>query len=306
MGRTLNASSKLLLTVREHSVQGCGVLHKTVEATRIVRGMYLSRHTCPMRCRMGNRLRWLLLMTVVLCESLSAQGPSALWKQRNLRDNVRYEGVGFDRPVGSVGLELIGLVAHQVSGGFGKVERLAVDFAAPSDLRYTIIARELVVSEYYWMETKPQQAQKGRQTFTEWRTTVLRKHPTVTASNLGLIVHAAEASRQLVLPAILRNASVPAARTDTYRAMFLPETLLKNVTYTLYAGCSSPGAKLKGGILGRQYAQVPFEIVMDLSDLAAHRVALTLDFQRPDGPARYSVCIALPSRDTVAAVNWRP
>jgi hypothetical protein len=226
-------------------------------------------------------MRKLIILTVATVLGtgvfhLAAQGPSEPWKAKH-RVGERYEGVGFDRNVTTVGLELISLLAGsdpdtRAAIDVSRDDEIVVDFLAPKASRYLLTARELDLSEYYWMEprTRPAAVQ-GQNTFKGiWKTDVLRELKTkgsrISIGGLGVLVWFDKGDDDVahVAPAVMRAASAkPPEAIAGYRATFLPDVLFDRVSFSVRAGCQvSDSSKVfpGGGSIGKQYPATSFYV----------------------------------------------
>ena len=207
--------------------------------------------------------------------SVAAQGPSAAWKKDH-SVGQRYEGAEYQRNVTTFGLNLISFLAVTEPDTRKAVDvsvhdEIVVDFFSYLREPYLLIARELDLFEYYWMEpqSKPT-AVDGPNTFQGiWKTDVLRdlrmKKSRLSVDGLGVLIwFKKEADVEHVAPAIVRAASATRPRDIiAYTATFLPDVMFDRVSFSVRPGCQLGSAATPfpgGGSIGRQRAGTSFPI----------------------------------------------
>ena len=205
-----------------------------------------------------------------------AQSPSAEWKAKH-GVGERYEGVGFDRNVTTVGLELISFLAvsnpdTRAAIDVARDDEIVVDFVSRTASPYQLTARELELSEDDWMEPKvSRNAAQGANTFSGiWKTDLLRELKTkqipVTVNDLGVLVWFGKGDDDVaqVAPAVMRGAGAsPPQLTGRYRATFLPDVTFDRVSFSVRAGCQvSDTAKIfpGGAAVGKKYPATSFAV----------------------------------------------
>jgi hypothetical protein len=234
---------------------------------------------------------------------LSAQGPSDEWKARNGVGD-RYEGIGIDPEV-SAGFHLISFMhvsdpdprsAINVSGD----DEIVVDFYSRLASPYTLTVSELNKSKSYWMEPKQRQtAVLGQNTFKGiWKTDLLRKlnsnpRTTVPVAGLGVLVWFNKSDDDVdhVAPAVMRGSNAKPPQTmSAYRATFLPDMIIDDVSFSVRGGCQVSGASRvlsEGGSVGKQWPGSSFYVDIEVKDFPsgyAGQVMLELITPRVDGP----------------------
>ena len=230
-------------------------------------------------------INWLCLAFIAF-----AQGPSADWLKKNDRQN-RYEGVGFERQVGTPGVELVGMLDSASSFNISADTSLSVAFFTLEPTTAVVIARELALTEFYWMESKPNAATVGRNVFSPWPTEILRQHPALKSDNIGVVVYTGrDGKREVITPAIVHTGERVPPPSGRYQAIFLPDTLLSKVSYRITEGCEGSGKEVKSAALGRQYAQIPFGVSIELVDEGTRRLNIRLNYTRSDGDAHLDTC----------------
>jgi len=219
-----------------------------------------------------------VLATGVL--QVRAQAPSQQWKEKHA-NGERYEGIGFNRNVTTVGLEMISFMAlsnpdTRAAIDIARDDEIVVDFYSRTATPYLLAARELDLSEYYWMEPKQRRpAVLGQNTFQGiWKTDVLRKLKSdgsrVSVPGLGVLVWFSKGDDDVahVAPAVMRAAGAKPLQTITgYKATFLPDVLFDRVSFSVRGGCQvSDTSKVLvvGGSVGKKYPATSFPVEFTL------------------------------------------
>jgi hypothetical protein len=237
------------------------------------------------------------------------EGPSPGWKNNNLRDDNRYEGVAFDRNVSPVQPSLISFLATADPDSaravdVGRDETLQIDFLSESSRPYVVIARELDLVAFYWMEPRSRgTATPGFNVFQNvWKTNVLRAlkdnpKTRVPFQNVGAVVWFTGANDPNVTiaevaPGVIRSErSAPTRRIVSYEAWFLPDVLIDSVTFQVRSGCALAGGSRvfdEGEIL-TQYPKISFPIAFKLPEDYRGPVLFEITFKAdvPVRPGRY-------------------
>lgn len=108
------------------------------------------------------------------------------WLTKNDRGN-RYEG-SYTRKVSNLSIDLLSLTGYFESYEFGKDQTLQIKFYSPEDASFRLKAEELVVTQYYWMQAKENEANAGWNQFGDWPVDYYLKRLSVSHRNLGVLI----------------------------------------------------------------------------------------------------------------------
>ena len=243
---------------------------------------------------------------------VSAQAPSAQWKNDH-GVGERYEGVGFDRKVSTVGLELISFLAiskpdTRAAIDVSKDEEIVVDFFARTASPYSLSARELELLEYYWMEPKVRRnAAPGPNTFSGiWKTDVLRELKKqgsgVSIGGLGVLVWFGKGDDDVaqVAPAVVRAAGAkPTPVTGAYTATFLSDLLFDKVSFSVRGGCqvSDVSKPFPGGrSVGKKFPLTSFPVQFSIPAGYSGPVMLEITTTRREKTDKSWYCFTHPTQ----------
>lgn len=132
-------------------------------------------------------------------------------------------------------LEIISFYSYFEPFEWGKGQQLQIDFFAPDSEPYLLKAEEKRILAYYWMESKPGKAQKGKNTFGPWQVDGMLRQMQVSAANLGVLLRWREDKSNYMLPVSVYHHAPPVA-IDSYKAVFrLGKSISKGV-FKVYKG----------------------------------------------------------------------
>ncbi|MEO1254380.1 MAG: hypothetical protein AAFY41_05780 [Bacteroidota bacterium] len=192
---------------------------------------------------MRSILSTITLCLVILASAFSQDRRSAEWKKNNDRKN-RYEGT-YTRKVSNPSIDLVSLKAYQEEYESSKGHVLKVQFYTPEAMEYRLIAQELRVTRFYWMEAKDTLSIISWNTFQPWPVDYLLRRLRITYQNLGVVAQLLkEGSRKREFaPVYVYHSSSP-GRTSYYVAYFHLGRPASGGSYSISSGRHRANAEL--------------------------------------------------------------
>ncbi|MDW3647393.1 MAG: hypothetical protein R8P61_10035 [Bacteroidia bacterium] len=159
------------------------------------------------------------------------------WQDKNDRGN-RFEGEYFDRDIGNLAIDLLSFFSPGDHYVFGEDQRLEVHFYNPDSGQYKLVAKEIDVRQFYWMEDKNSSSRNGWNTFSGWPVDYLLKSLEINRKNLGLLVNLGKPNEKIISPAYLGIAekSDKDSFKPFYVAHFVLGTSAEKGSWKLYQG----------------------------------------------------------------------
>lgn len=112
---------------------------------------------------------------------------SDTWLHNNDQGN-RYEGLYTMNANSNPSINLLSLTGVFENSAFQAQEKLMVKFYSPTKTKYLLKAEELIVTKYYWMQAKEENASVGWNGFLEWPVDFLLRPNGISNFNLGVLV----------------------------------------------------------------------------------------------------------------------
>jgi len=214
-------------------------------------------------------------MLCVLTLKVHSQADEA-WKRRNDRGN-RYEGLVSIR-TGNPDLEVLGFIGFFEP--FSDNVNLKVRFFVPSAAKPSIIAHEVEEEKQYWMEVKPQDWTVGAwNEFHPWPTGDVIFKEGIPWNNVTVLIRVGAD----LAPAFIYHRRSPNS-AQSYILYLRSNRNLRSVHLTISGKSLASQPILRVVRLGRQAANVPFPVRLDLSNFGEGHVRVMIERSLRNSP----------------------